>query len=188
MCPGVREVMASRTRSELSTWLVLSFATLLSLGSNERHAKTNHPQSTSEDLAVLEVIKEWEGMVPYWGKWLHFRLYQSGRVEYEKLTESEDSHQLRPIKHEMQLSSKDREEMIQLIEAQDFLNAREFYKELWSGVDAVYKTSIASKNLKQNKEIMLVNFIADDPKGKGYYPNSIISLMKKIEQVLKAEK
>ena len=180
--------MASRSRCELSMWLVLGFPTLLSLGSNESLANKNHPQSASADLAVLEVINEWRGMVPYWGKWLHFRLYQSGRVEYEKLTESEDDHQLRPVKHEMQLSIKDREAMIQLIEAADFLNARELYKELWSGIDAVYKTSIASKNLKQNKEIMLVNFIAGDPKGKGYYPNSIISLMQKIEQVLKAEK
>ena len=120
-------------------------------------------------------------MVPYQGKWLYFRLHRSGRVEYETLMESGASHELRPVKYEMQLKPRDRTEILRLIEDPGFLDAREYYKKVWPSVDASFITTIISSH-KQVKHIALENFYSDL---KNSYPEALVTLMRMIESLLK---
>jgi hypothetical protein len=148
-------------------------------------SRADTTQTAPANGVLLEIFREGRGMLPYRGRWLYFRLYQNGRAEYEKLATSQDDHQMRPIKQEMQLSTQQRQRIIELINARDFLNAEEHYKELWHGVDTVFITKISSNTVGSNKQITLVNF---DIEARGYYPEAVVTLMRVIEELLKTNR
>lgn len=174
--------MGLRARSKLAWWLMaISATSFLCLRPTVTYADKGTTQDAPADTVLLEIVHELRGMVPYRGKWLHFRLHQSGRVEYETLTESQENRELRPVRHETQLNSKDQREILRLIEARDFLGAREYYKELWPAVDTLLITTISSSQ-KRKKRIILTNFYSG---ARGYYPEAVVTLMRTIEGLLK---
>ena len=89
---------------------------------------------------------------------------------------------MRPVRHKIRLSTQHHQRIIQLMKTQSFLNARDHYKELWHGVDAVFRTKISSNRAGGNKQITLVNF---DIEARAYYPEAVVTLMSLIEELLK---
>ena len=149
-------------------------------------AKTLQAQSADADSIILEITDTFQGMWPFAGTYVHFRLYKSGRVEYEKPERNRDTAKWEAIKYDMRLNHEELQEVISLAENSDFQKARQRYDELWSGVDARYIATISYK--PRNKRIELVNFIADSTSPANYYPESVEKLMQQVEALRERNK
>jgi hypothetical protein len=125
-------------------------------------------------------------MWPFAGTYLHFRLYKSGHAEYEKPENPSEGSRWKAGKYELKLSDEVVRELIKITESPDFLNARQEYKELWSGVDARYVTTISYR--PKNKYIILVNYYDGMGYPPNYYPESVVWLMHEIKDMREKKK
>ena len=72
-------------RSNLASSFITAFAALmLCVKGVAVQADVIYLQSAEVDPVILEVIDHYVGRWPFAGKYTHFRLFESGRCEYEK--------------------------------------------------------------------------------------------------------
>jgi hypothetical protein len=173
-------------RSQLTLNVLAAFL-LCSKGITARIDAVSIP-STQIAPAILEVIDHYQGMWPFAGKYIHLRLFGNGRYEYEKLRKSVDNSKWEAVRQEGQLSPQQLADIIQLVKNKSFIDAREKYRELWHGIDALYNVSISYSHNQERKQILLINFDPKNEQAKNYYPESVLKLMKKVEELREQEK
>jgi hypothetical protein len=133
---------------------------------------------------MLEIIEDDQGMVTVVGEFIYFRLYESGRAEYEELYK----YQYTPfpkwkyVKREMKLDRKEIEELIQLAEQSDFLKVNENYPRLKKFTDMATKMVIRYMRDSHNKQVVLFNYQPELPEAKTFYPASLRNLLQRVKE------
>src|SRR5260370_7153526 len=116
------------------------------------------PQANSLDPVILDVTGEDIGMVPCWGKYVYFRLYKSGRVEYRRCDGSKTGHKMEIGTHDFKINEKETDEIIHLLEDPAFLNARDRYPRLVTNIDTFYKQTISYVGQNRKKQVIVENY------------------------------
>jgi hypothetical protein len=148
-----------------------------------RHSSQTATSPADADPVALNVIAEDIGNVPYWGKYIYFRLHRSGRVKYERGDPTKSLTKMELIRNELKLEPEEAAAFFQLLEHPSFLNARDRYPALENYDDSSYKQVISYKSQEREKQIILENYCDSCAAGQDYYPGSIIELMRKIEKI-----
>jgi hypothetical protein len=181
---GMRLLKSRMRLYYISYWIIGFPVVLFCLNGMDAQVSGVPIQSTKADSPILEIVDHYVGMWPFAGKYIHFRLFESGRSEYEKITKAKSESRWEAVRHEVKLSAEDTQELINLAESPGFLNASEKYPELWSGIDATYIITISYNRNAHRKQITLVNYVPDlVTKARNYYPESVTKLMKKVEEI-----
>ena len=167
----------------LQSWIIgLSVGVFHSLGVATTRPRTSL-QADEASSPILEIIDQYVGMWPFAGRYIHFRLFEDGRSEYEKLAKSDAEPKWKAVKYEAKLSAKDVLDFVELAESREFLQARASYPERWSGIDATHMITISYNRAAQKRVIKLVNYgPRTTPRGSDY-PEILEKLMKKVEIV-----
>ena len=137
--------------------------------------------ATGSDQLVLEVTKSYSGVVRAPNDFIYFRLYQSGRIEFERLSSFNAERKL--VKYEFTLTPREVEEILRLAEQPDLLNAKGYYPAIALFTDMTTKTVITYKRNELSKRITIMNFKPGLPESESVYPRSLRKLMQKIDEL-----
>ena len=145
------------------------------------------------DEVVLEIITDASGMVyPKEGEILDFRLYKSGRFEYDDYPNQDPprvtTRNVIITKKDAKLSADDVKELINLAEQPDFLAAKENYPRLRPHVDDQWITKIIFTHQGRTKKISAGDFwdMLYYPEDRAKYPSSMVKLLERVKD-LKAQ-
>jgi hypothetical protein len=169
--------------------LILIFiVSVLNSGCANQQSSVN-PFAKSDEV-VLEVITNASGMVyPKEGDILNFRLYESGRFEYDDYPNQDPprvtTRNVVITKKEAKLNTDEVKELINLAEQPDFLAAKENYPRLRPHVDDQWTTIIIFTHQGQRKRISAVDFwdMLHYPEDKAKYPTSMAKLLEKVREL-----
>jgi len=119
---------------------------------------------------------------------LYFRLYKSGRLEYEVEQKSDSATGIAGVvyvKKETQLSASVVEELIRLAEEPDFLNAPGSYASLTPVRDASRSTIIVYSNSARGREkrIVIRDYNPRHPRAESSYPKSLVKLLGRVSEL-----
>lgn len=117
---------------------------------------------------------------------LYFRLYESGRLEYEvwQKTDSDAGNAKQVlVKKEIQLSKPTVKEFIRLAEEPDFLNARDGYSSLVRALDWSVVTTVVYSHRGREKRIAIRNYRPLHPKAESFYPKSLVKLLARVDEL-----
>jgi len=140
---------------------------------------------------LLEISTDCRGTTYPRGQVLEFRLYQSGRVEYDKYPPQTDSSSLQlsywfPRKHSY-IPAAQVNELIALAEQPDFLGAKHLYPPAQQGTDSEFRTSIFLNHAGHQKNIVVIDYMGDDGVGdEENYPPSLRGLLKRAFEMRRA--
>jgi hypothetical protein len=140
---------------------------------------------------VLEIYTDCRGMTYPQGKLLNFRLYQSGRLEYDKYPPQEQSpySHLRywfPRTHSY-VTPTQVNELIALAEQPDFLGAEREYPAAQMGADSEFRTSVSFRHAGHEKYVVVVDYYGDDGIGATQrYPQSLLALLSAVSTTKRA--
>jgi hypothetical protein len=132
----------------------------------------------STDAVILTVCNQGRGMTAPPALRLYFRLYQSGRVEYE-IGDGNYKLKLKTTK----IDAKAVAEIIKLGQEADFQNAKSEYPRIRIWTDSRLETTIIFKNQMQEKKILVNNYSSYDKENAGHYPASLLKMLKKIDEL-----
>lgn len=140
----------------------------------------------STDQVILNICHYGTGMVALPRARLHFRLYQSGRMEYEvspKYDAQGGEANLRLLMKKAKVRAEDVAEIIRLGEQPDFQAAKDEYPVFRIWTDSGLKTTIVFIHKGREKKIVVKNYRADDSQNSSRYPASLISLLAKADEL-----
>ena len=166
--------------------LVLSLALVAVLGYGAHYFWVYH-----NNPVLLEIYTDCRGMTYPQGKLLNLRLYQSGRLEYDKYPPQEQSRYLHlrywfPRTHSYAAPAQVNE-LIALAEQPDFLDAEPEYPAAQMGTDSEFRTSISFRHAGHEKNIVVVDYYGDDGIGSmERYPPSLLALLQKVSATKRA--
>lgn len=133
--------------------------------------------ASDPDPVLLDISQCGVGMAPR-KRPLYFRLYESGRLEYEISTVN-----YVVVRKEIQLSSAIVKELIRRAERPDFLGASGEYPQLRKMRDSGVVTSIVYTHQDREKMIVIRNYDPQHPRAKSYYPASLIRLLERVSEL-----
>ena len=111
---------------------------------------------------------------------LRFRLYDSGRLEYEVFSKTDPgSTKYVLMRKELQLSAAIVKELIGLAEQPDFLGAPAQYPLLRRMKDSGIVTTVKYTRQGREKKILIKNYDPLHPRAKSYYSASLIRLLER---------
>ena len=140
---------------------------------------------------LLEIYTDCRGMTYPHGKVLDIRLYQSGRLEYDRYPPDELSAHWHfrywfPRTH-VYVTPDQVNEFIELAEQPDFRAAKDEYPPKIPGTDSEFRTFITFNHSGWRKNVVLVDYFGDDGMGdRENYPPSLLALMKKVRSTTHA--
>jgi hypothetical protein len=149
----------------------ISGSTVFANQSGQAQAKLNDSNSV-----VLEVTGE--GIFP-----LYFRLYLSGRVEYQTYEWSKSEYKKELVTHEFKIDKQETDGIIALLQHPRFLSARAVYPRLVTYEDSNEKQTISYYGQGQKKQVLVENYYGSNKKDSAYYPEPITKLMSKISDL-----
>jgi hypothetical protein len=132
----------------------------------------------SADTVILTVCNQGRGMTAIPPLRLYFRLYQSGRVEYE-VNDGNYGLKLRKTK----IAAKEIAEIIKLGKESDFQKAKSEYPRFQIWTDSGLETTIVFKNENQEKKIVVNNYSSYDKENDKHYPSSLLKMLEKIDEL-----
>jgi hypothetical protein len=116
-------------------------------------------------------------------KQVYFRLYRSGRLEFEappKFDPEAGRANFELVKKTTQLTPDDVTELFRLTENRDFHRVAKEYHALETWVDAVMVTTIVYSGSNLEKKIIITNYSPKHEKAIGYYPDSLRMLLQRV--------
>jgi hypothetical protein len=132
-----------------------------------------------DDAIILNICNQGRGMTALPSLRLYFRLYQSGRVEYEV---SADYNKL--VLKKTKIDAKEVAEIIKLGKESDFQNAKSEYPRFQIWTDSGLETTIIFKNQTQEeKKIVVNNYSSFDKENEKHYPSSLLKILQKIDEL-----
>ena len=140
---------------------------------------------------LLEIYTDCSGMTYPQGKLLNFRLYQSGRLEFDKYPSQEELRYLHlqywfPRTHSY-MTRTQVNDLMALAEQSDFLGAEPEYPAAQVGTDSEFRTSISFRHEGHEKYIVVVDYYGDDGIGSmDRYPPSLLALLRKVSAAKRA--
>ncbi|MDQ3753418.1 MAG: hypothetical protein M3371_01635 [Acidobacteriota bacterium] len=148
-----------------------------------------NPLAKSDEV-VLEVVTTASGMVyPKEGDILNFRLYESGRFQYDDYPDQNLSGVITQnvviTNKEAKVSADDVRELISLAEQPDFLAAKESYPGLHPHIDDESIITIIFTHHGRRKKILAVDFwdMLSYPEDRAIYPVSMVRLLERVEEL-----
>jgi hypothetical protein len=166
---------ASGNRYLIQIALVLLSSTILRAGA----PVYSQPNVYGEKSRVLlEVIQSGKGMVtPRHSPRVFLRLYENGVIEYEARTA------VNYVKRRSHVTKFKVNEIVGLAAEPNLLAADERYSSLEDLGDALLIIKIRIFRENSVKEISIRNYMPDHPKARGFYPPSLVELLRKVEEV-----
>ena len=178
----------------LASILVLIFSLILvSCPTSEVALELSKPKSE----IVLEFSNKYEGSWGMTGEVLGFRLYS------DKMAEFDDYPQQKPgdktlkaeevkIKKQIQISEEDFKEILEIVNSEDFLKAKDIYKQKPPGcLDAFEYLTIHFRQENKEKTIKIDSFCVDltnpYPRDFQTFPQSLSKLIIKIREIKSKE-
>jgi hypothetical protein len=164
--------------------LLLALIAVLGYGAHSFWVYHNNP-------VLLDIYTDCRGMTYPQGRVVEFRLYQDGRLEYEKYPPQGPWVHLRPRywlpgTHSY-LTPSQVSEFIALAEQPDFLGAEPEYPPARRGTDSEFRTSISFRHTGHEKNIVVVDYYGDDGVGSmKRYPPSLIALLRSVSATKRA--
>lgn len=145
----------------------------------------------SADPIILTVCNEGQGMTALPRHRLYFRLYQSGRLEYEINPDynpeaGEATYKL--VLKKTKIDEKEAAEIIKLGRESDFQKAKSEYPRFQMWTDSSLITTIIFKNQTQEKRIVVNNYSSYDKKNDKHYPASLLKMLQKIDALRPKDK
>lgn len=131
-----------------------------------------------DDALILNVCNQGSGMTALPSLRLYFRLYQSGRVEYE-VSSDDNKFLLKKTK----IDAKQVAEIIKLGKESDFQNAKSEYPRFQIWTDSGLETTIIFKNQTKEKKIVVNNYSSFDKKNEKHYPSSLLKILQKVDEL-----
>ena len=166
-------------RSLFSILLVMFILPLAALARSDKSVCRGPSKTDDEsDAMILTVCSEAGGMSALPRLRLYFRLYQSGRVEYE-VAPTYDKLVLKKTK----ISAAEVAEIIKLGKESDFQKAKAEYPRFQIWTDSSLKTTIVFRNSAQEKKIVVNNYSVSDEDNDKHYPKSLLKLLQKIDEL-----
>ena len=138
--------------------------------------------ASDPDPVLLDISECGTGMAPR-KRPLYFRLYKSGRLEYEISSRIDPSSLMYVVRKEIQLSRAIVKELIERAERRDFLGASGEYPQLRKMRDSGVVTSIVYTHQDREKMIVIRNYDPQHPRAKSYYPASLIRLLERVSEL-----
>lgn len=142
--------------------------------------------SDSAERVILNICNYGTGMVALPRARLHFRLYQSGLVEYEvrpRYDAQAGAANQRLLLKKARVSAEDVAEIIRLGEQADFQAAKSEYPVFRIWTDSGLKTTIVFTHKGREKKIVVKNYRADDSQNSSRYPASLIRMLAKADEL-----
>lgn len=156
--------------------LILSFTVL---------GQTN--ASGTSDTVILEIVTRGVGMVYPSKGVLDFRLFKSGRAEYELVPgiETNDGRRGDLLKKTAELTDSQVREIVELASNKDFLEAKKRYPSIRRHVDDYWFTTVKFKHGTVDKEFIVTNFwdVLDYPEDRERYPSSVVRILELTNQI-----
>jgi len=153
--------------------------------SGSRSVCTESPKSTDAgDEIILTVCNHTHGMAPLAQPRLYFRLYRSGRLEYEvspsvdEITGIQDHYSL--LMQTTQVEPKQVDEIIRLGKTADFQGASAVYPTYQIWTDSWLESKVAFSLQGQAKTFVVNNFSPDDSRSNAHYPASVLEMLRKV--------
>ena len=143
-------------------------------------------QKAPDDDFLLEITRKGTGMIFPLKQQVYFRLYVSGRLEFEVPAEfNPDAERANweLVKRESQLSSESVKELVEIMERSCFSNAAASYPALESDIDAVMVTTVTYRHGNHMKQIVVRNYRPEHPRGRDYYPACLRTLLQKVVEL-----
>lgn len=138
-------------------------------------------ENTVSDCIILEISTRADGPVYPNGDILSFRLYQSGRIEYDTFPANPSEGRFStsiPSRKESHLDSREIEELTNLAGQTDLFYGPDNYPSfLHEQRDFTIETTIVFNHLGKEKRVVIRNYAPDDPDAKHHYPASLIKLL-----------
>lgn len=132
---------------------------------------------TPNDAVLIEVKRIGTGMTWPLVPQLFFRVYEDGRIRYEvrsgRLVGSQEGA----------IDAATIEKLRKLVEADDLVESQLEYPMLAGVGDALMKTCVTYSRGDRYRQILLVNYMPDHPKAKGYYPASLVELLRLVQDL-----
>ena len=158
--------------------LIVSFCLLPNVHGQELSNFCRQAESTPANSVMFEVKLSGRGMT----SWplipqVFFRLYDDGRIQYEARNE-----RLMASK-KGRLEIKTIENLRRLINRADLVEAQPMYPMLESYKDALMRICVAYTANGRTHRILLINYMPDHPKANGYYPESLVELLRIVQDV-----
>jgi hypothetical protein len=171
------------TFSILFVVFALPFAVL---AQRENSVCLDTAKNDSADPVILNVCNQGRGMTALPQLRLHFRLYQSGRVEYEVNPDydpgaGEANHQL--ILKKTKIDAREVDEIIRLGQESDFQNAKSEYPRFQIWTDSGLETTIVFRNKTSEKKILVNNYSSYDKDNPKHYPPALLKMLRKIDEL-----
>jgi len=167
-----------------SIWFCLGLTWCLLLA-NVVVANGQQTAGKSKSL-VLEVTRNGHGNIFPLRTQLYFRLYGSGRIEYETPSPF-DPEASKPnwdfILKTCYLSKEKAEELLELARKIDVGNLNSFYPPVGEALDAWMVTTVRFTTSKGPKEITLHNIRLNNKKTEEAYPPYLLKLLRLIEEL-----
>jgi hypothetical protein len=132
-----------------------------------------------ETKPLLEVRVSSSGMVAFVGEYLHLRVFDDGRIEYEDRKEGESKFVLRETK----LSSSQLQSLKEFLDSSEVQNLDSEYPPASPTIDHHTLIQISINRADTPQSIKIPNFNLPMGKDKGLYSQSLINLMCRIEEV-----
>jgi hypothetical protein len=142
--------------------------------------------SADSDQLILDITRQGGGLIFPASKQLYFRLYRSGRLEFE-VPPKFDPEATRPnfelVKQETKLNARDVDDLIRLAEQPNLLAAASSYPALEEEIDAVMVTTVSYTYRDRKKQIVITNYRPGHPKAASYYPSSLKNLLSRVVEL-----
>jgi len=164
---------------------VMLFLPFLGFAQRESSVCLEQPKNDdSADPVILTVCNEGRGMTALPQIRLYFRLYQSGRLEYEINPDynpeaGEANYKL--VLKKTKIDPKEVDEIIRLGGESGFQNAKSEYPRFQIWTDSSLITTTIFKNQTREKRIVVNNYSSYDKENDKHYPASLLKMLRKID-------
>jgi hypothetical protein len=143
--------------------------------------KVPSPESQT-GIVILEIIEVDARPKVAGDEYLHFRIYESGKVEFE------DQHQNRLSQwefemHKLKLNEDDKEDFINL--ARKCLSLPNDYDPLQRKEEKISITKIRIRDDDSYRQVLIHNYSPENEKTQLYYPKIAKELMQKVRNIRK---
>jgi hypothetical protein len=170
--------------SILSVLFLLPFAVIAQRENSVCLEQTKNDDSA--DAVILSVCNKASGMTGIPRLRLYFRLYQSGRVEYEinpGFNPQAGESNFKLILKNTKIDAKEVAEIVRLGTEPDFQNAKSEYPIFQIWTDSGLETTIIFKHQTAEKKIVVNNYSSSDKKNEKHYPSSLLKMLQKIDEL-----
>src|ERR1700742_1629486 len=158
------------TQSQKAFAFSLSFCVLLTLIFLSPVCRSQERKSliSPGEVPILDVSDDEKGAFYELGTYRYFMLYSGGRVAYKDLDDHKNPEKSNPsgigpaLRHEITISDQDYQEIMDLLESDDFLSA-DGYPAVWDGVSKMVFLTITYNHPKHPREIHIANYRYDHP-------------------------